>query len=184
MVASGVMVIVAFFFVVVAANAIAPPEGRPKAPAAAPAVAPKPSQGLAPATVATRTPEQAATAAANAPADAKARDQKRLADLQALVDALAVYKEKKGSYPDTGGRVQSACKYEKLDKLCEVKSLVKPEQFTDPLGNDAGYWYASDGKTFALYASFEVDNSGGDPCIGDVSALKDKPNLFCRTSPR
>jgi hypothetical protein len=184
MVASGVMVIVAFFFVVVAANAIAPPESKPKAPAAAPgAPGPQPAQGLAPATVATRTPEQAA-AAANAPADARARDRERAADLQALVDALAAYKDRKGSYPDTGGRVQSACKYEKLDKLCELKSLVKPEQFSDPLGNDSGYWYASDGKTFALYAAFEADNSGGDPCIGDVSVLRDKPNLFCRTSPR
>jgi hypothetical protein len=179
--ASLAMALFGVLFVVAAANAMAPPKKgpeQPKASAAAPApVAPVNNAVIGP----THTPEEAA-AIANLPQDAKARDARRLSDLRALQDALKTYKDKKGNYPSTGGGIQSACVYEKLDKLCDIKSQVSADKFVDPRGNTFGYFYSSSGKTYAIYAFLEGDNAGSEPCPGDISIFKTKQNLYCVTS--
>jgi hypothetical protein len=179
--ASLAMALFGVLFVVAAANAIAPPENKPAGgrPGAA---APAPAQPAG-AAVPTHTPAEA-TAIANLPVDAKSRDAERLRNMQALRAALQQYKAKKGNYPSTGGSIQTACVYQKLDKLCEVSGQVSAEQFQDPRGNNFGYFYFSDGKAYAIYASLEGDNSGSDPCPGDLTYFRNLPNLYCLTSSR
>jgi type II secretion system (T2SS) protein G len=182
--ASLAMALVGIMFAVIAANAIAPPENKPAAapkPVAAVPAAVQPAQNLVPAP--THTAAEA-TAIANLPDDVRARDVKRVGDLAALQTALKQYKDKKGNYPSTGGSIQTACVYEKLDKLCEFKGQLTADRFSDPRGTSFGYFYQSDGKVYTLYASFEADNSASDPCPSDVSYFKSLQNLFCRVSSR
>jgi hypothetical protein len=166
-------------FAVVVANAFAPPQHTPSAPKQAAAPPPPPPQAAVP--VPTHTAAEA-TALANVAPDAVSRDQQRRGDLVGLQAALKDYKAKKGSYPDTGGSIQTACVYEKLDKLCVLKGQKGVAGVIDPRGPNFGYYYASDGKNYALYASMEGDNSASQPCPGDLSVFKNLPNLFCATS--
>jgi hypothetical protein len=178
--ASIAMALFGVIFAVMVANAFAPPEHSatlPKRTAAPPP--PPPPQSVAPAPTHT---DAEATSIANVPADARSRDERRRTDLAGLQAGLKDYKEKKGSYPSTGGSIQTACVYEKLDKLCAIKGYKGVGSFIDPRGQVFGYYYASDGKTYALYASMEGDNSASDPCPGDISVFKTFINLFCKTS--
>jgi hypothetical protein len=180
--ASSAMALFGIIFAVLAANAMAPPEHRQVAPASRAAAPPPPPPAAQPVVVLpTHTPAEA-TALAGLPTDVRSRDEKRLSDLSAIQAALKAYASKKGGYPSTGGAIQTACVYEKLDKACAVKSEDPNLSFVDPRGQNFGYFYASDGKAYALYALLEGDNSASDPCTGDISLFKEPSKLFCRTS--
>jgi hypothetical protein len=114
------------------------------------------------------------------PPGAAERDAERRADLARLALALAGYKAQNGSYPSTSGNLQSACVYEKDDVLCRFKAELGKETFVDPFGDPFkyGYWYASDGKSFTLYALLESAPGPGETCEGPGD-LADKANLYC-----
>ena len=84
---------------------------------------------------------------------AEQRDAVRQQDLEAIQEALAEYREENGSYPDTGGGVQSLCVFAELDAACALRDFLGPLP-QDPLGNgpNDGYWYQSTGAEFTVYA--------------------------------
>ncbi len=173
-----IMVVVGIVVVVMASDALALPGSNARPAAAA---RPQAQPAGEPAAFATRAP-LSVTPSADLPEEVRARDARRLSDLEAIAKALQAYKDKKKTYPETGNRVQSACVFQNLDKLCEIKSDVGLEKLQDQRGgNTYGYWYSSDGKTFTIYASMEAASAGGDRCPADASVIK-APNLFCLNS--
>lgn len=115
-----------------------------------------------------------------APPGAAERDAERRSELTRLAAALVDYKAKNGSYPSTSSNVQSACIYEESDVLCRLKAQLGKETFVDPFGDpfEYGYWYASDGNSFTLYALLETAPGPGETCEGPGD-LADKANLYC-----
>ncbi len=114
-------------------------------------------------------------------ADADARDAQRHADLQRIAQALQAYHDKNHAYPDTKGNVQTACAFEKLDVLCQLRSQVAPQSLVDPRGEPQtwGYWYVSDSKTYAAFASLEGPARPEESCVPRDQNLARKPNLVC-----
>jgi 4-amino-4-deoxy-L-arabinose transferase-like glycosyltransferase len=92
------------------------------------------------------------------------RDRARLSDLQRVQQALEAYKRKHGSYPGTGGGVQTLCVYKDEDVGCKLKEFL-PDIPVDPLGEPTttGYFYSSDGKTYTIYAERETETAPGCP---------------------
>ncbi len=172
--ATAIMLISAAVFVFAASNAIGPKEAR----AARPAAGSQPAQGAV-GPVATRAP-LSITPSTDQPEEIRGRDARRLSDLQALSAGLQEYRKQKGSYPLTGGNIQTACAFDKLDKLCDLKASVGADHLVDPRGNPTtyGYWYSSDGKTFFLYASMEGGTNGSDTCPQQASIIK-AGSVFC-----
>jgi hypothetical protein len=115
-----------------------------------------------------------------APPDAAERDAERRDELARLAWVLADYKAKNGSYPSTSSNVQSACVYEEIDALCSFKAGLGGDTFVDPFGDphQYGYWYASDGQSFTLYALLEEAPRPEETCKGPGD-LGTKQNLYC-----
>ncbi len=109
------------------------------------------------------------------------RDQQRRKALMLITAALVDYQNETGSFPDTGGSVQTACAYLDLDKLCVLRDEVGIETLVDPRGDvhQYGYWYQSNGKSFVLYASFENPVLPNEACTADDPELARKPHLVC-----
>ena len=133
-------------------------------------------------------PVIAATTTPSSEADALARDTHRLDDLALLPAALAKYKERFDEYPANGGNVQTMCAYQDLDIGCDLKEVLSDGEediLEDPLGESLvnGYWYASDGETYTIWALREGPANPGDPvCAESVPHLRDKGPLFCITT--
>jgi hypothetical protein len=101
----------------------------------------------------------APTATAEPGGGEEERDATRADDLQALAFAFEAYRVENGSYPTTDGAVQSLCVFPG-DAGCAVEELIDPIPL-DPLGEPAsenGYWYASTGDTFTIWAQRETDS--------------------------
>jgi len=112
------------------------------------------------------------------------RDADRRGELAAIASALAAYRDANGAYPSTEGRIQSACVYRAIDKLCVLEPELGAGAFVDPR-NDTdrfGYWYKSDGTTFALFASMESAVSPADTCPPE-DHLRRVSNVLCVRSP-
>ena len=119
---------------------------RPTVPPA-PTITPGPSPTPAPPTQ-TPTPEPGG----------EDRDILRQEDLERVQEALEQYRENNGSYPSTGGNIQTLCVFES-DEGCALEDVLQPIP-VDPLGeplSDNGYWYTSDGDTFTVFAQREGD---------------------------
>jgi hypothetical protein len=114
------------------------------------------------------------------PPGAPERDAERRLDLRLLADALTKYKAENGSYPTTGTNVQTACVYEEIDALCRFKAELGPGVFNDPFNDTEkyGYWYASDGQSFTLYALLEEAPAPQESCVAPAG-LAHKRNLYC-----
>ena len=86
------------------------------------------------------------------------RDAARVADLQSLQAALDLYAEDNDEFPSNEGNVQTLCVFTEFDVGCELLEVLDrlPQ---DPLGDASinGYWYASDGSRYELYAQRESD---------------------------
>lgn len=86
------------------------------------------------------------------------RDAARVADLQSLQAALASYAADNDEFPNNEGTVQTLCVFTEFDIGCELLDVLDglPE---DPLGDASlnGYWYASDGNSYELYAQRESE---------------------------
>ena len=175
-----IMAVCGLIVVILAAGALAPPTTQGAAPQTS-----RPQQSAPvsqPVALSTREPLQVATAEGQG--DAAARDARRLSDLQAIATALQSYNEKKKAYPETGGRLQTGCVYESIDKLCELRPDVGLERLRDARGaNTFGYWYISDGRTYTIIASLEAPSEAGDPCPPAAAPLR-AANVFCLNSHR
>jgi hypothetical protein len=98
------------------------------------------------------------------PADAAAvrsqRDERRKSDITIIAYILQGYRARFGSYPSTGGGFQTLCAYGDLDAGCALLK-VAPALPEDPLGDPLknGYWYASDGQRFSVFAIKEGETA-------------------------
>lgn len=110
------------------------------------------------------------------------RDVIRVQDLAAIRDALEEYREANGSYPDSGGAIQSLCVFPDLDIGCALRDVLDPLP-QDPLGEPAinGYWYVSTGSEYIVYARRE---SGLVPeCAEHPDHLGAIDSLLCVQGP-
>ncbi len=102
----------------------------------------------------------------------------RVQDLTALQGALQEYMDDQGSYPNTGGILQTLCEARDLDAGCELERTLNPLP-EDPLGDPGanGYWYISDGETYTLYAQRESETFPACLDYPDLSAMFD--SILC-----
>lgn len=128
-------------------------------------------------------PPTVAPTPAEPPGRAGDRDEVRQRDLAAVAQALEQYRAEHGSYPSTGGGIQSLCVFPELDVGCELREFLDPIP-TDPLGDpvdQTGYWYASDGRRFTVYAQGESDRFPA--CPEHPAHLAEFETLLCVTGP-
>jgi hypothetical protein len=126
-------------------------EGAPAPPTPTPVPGPTPSPIPRP------TPAEGPTVRAE-------RDARRLEDLKGIGDILEEYRARFGSYPSNGGQFQTLCAYAGLDAGCallKVASALPQDPLGDPLKN--GYWYASDGQRFTVFAIQEGEEASNLP---------------------
>ena len=110
------------------------------------------------------------------------RDGTRVQDLQRIALALDEYRSDEGDYPSTGGNIQTLCAFTDADAGCELESYFD-ELPIDPLGDPSvqGYWYASDGQSFTIYAQRETDLF--PECDDHPDHLASFDSLFCERGP-
>ena len=123
-----------------------------------------------------------ATETAVAAAGGEGRDATRVQDLQRLVLALGEYRSDEGEYPSTGGNIQTLCAFTDTDAGCALEAYFD-ELPIDPLGDPGaqGYWYASDGQAFTIYAQRETDLF--PVCDEHPDHLASFDSLFCEQGP-
>jgi len=121
------------------------------------------------------------TKAAETPSSSTERDAQRRADLDRLSVALREYRDKYGSFPSTGGGIQTVCIY-LVDTGCKLGEFLKPLP-KESLGPPYGYWYESDGSTFTLYAALESPPPGEELCSSKPEYLAGVPYLWCIAGP-
>jgi hypothetical protein len=113
-----------------------------------------------------------------------ARDVERLRELPLIQAALTEYLERFGSYPNTGSRPQTLCRFQEVDEGCDLKEVLADEELgilQDPVDPD-GYSYASDGQTYTIWMLHQGADNPGDPiCPEVIPHLQDKGPLFCVT---
>jgi hypothetical protein len=142
---------------------------------AGPTFTPGPSPTPGPAT---ETP----TGEAPPPGDPNQRDAVRAQDLTAIQEALEQSRSNEGEYPNTNNNIQSLCVFEDSDAGCALLDVLDPIPL-DPLGDPAtnGYWYASDGETYVLYAMREGDQL--TECAEHPDHLANIDSLYCVRGP-
>ena len=114
---------------------------------------------------------------------ARDRDAMRVSDLQSLQAALLTYADDKGEFPNNESTVQTLCVFPEFDVGCELLAVLD-EVPRDPLDEAStnGYWYASDGNTYELYAQRESD--AFPVCILEhPEFLRDFDSLLCVLGP-
>jgi hypothetical protein len=130
-------------------------------------------------------PRQTGVIPPTAPGTASERDDRRRADALIILDAFARWHEEEGSYPGTGGNVQSLCVFRGVDVGCQLKDVLGEDPPSDPFGNSSenGYWYQSDGETGRIYLEFEGDLLDSERCRTEYEGFKDRPNMLCLELP-
>jgi hypothetical protein len=110
------------------------------------------------------------------------RDAARRQDLAAIQQALEQYRREHGSYPDTKSGTQSVCVYPTTDAGCSLETVMGTVP-VDPLGDPAtnGYWYASNGATYTIWAQRESDQF--EPCLERPYHLRSFDSLLCIQGP-
>ena len=111
------------------------------------------------------------------------RDATRVVDLQSLQAALDLYAADNGEFPSNEGTLQTLCVFTEFDVGCELLEVVD-ELPQDPLGDAStnGYWYASDGTTYELYAQRE--SSAFPVCVLALpDFLQDFDSVICVLGP-
>ncbi len=131
---------------------------------------PTPTPGPSPTPTPTPTPDP----------EAAIRDERRRTDLAALANALGAYYRRYGSFPTTGGNIQTLCVYRDNDQGCKLAEFLDPLPI-DPRGdpNTYGYWYQSDGVSFMLYASMETSAAGAQCPARPPAFLREVALLYC-----
>lgn len=82
---------------------------------------------------------------------AEERDEQRREDLENIREALFLYHAENDAFPNSNALVQTLCVYP-VDAGCQIAPHLDGPIPLDPRG---GYWYQSDGVTFAVYAQLE-----------------------------
>jgi len=110
------------------------------------------------------------------------RDVQRQLDLTTIQQALDQFRQEEGEYPNTNGNIQTLCVFEDSDAGCALQDIVDPVP-QDPLGDPAanGYYYASDGETYVLYATREADALA--ECDEHPDHLGKIDSLYCVRGP-
>ena len=148
-------------------------------------------QGLATATLGpTFTPGPSPTVGPTVPTQSptpmpggRDRDAVRVSDLQSLQAALLIYADDKGEFPNNENTVQTLCVFPEFDVGCELLDVLD-ELPRDPRDDAStnGYWYASDGDTYELYAQRE--SSAFPVCVlPRPDFLQDFESLLCVLGP-
>jgi hypothetical protein len=140
---------------------------------------PGPSPTLGPTFTPTTTPTPEP-----APPGAEERDATRRADLEDLRAALEEYRDEHGSYPDTGGNIQTLCVYEEADMGCKLEEFLDPLP-VDPLGDPHvdGYWYGSDGESFVLVSQQEEAAPPAEARCEKTPEREEIRYFYCVTGP-
>jgi hypothetical protein len=111
--------------------------------------------------------------------DAASRDEQRNADLAAVAGALDQYAGQFLTFPSTNGEVRPLCAVPS-DAGCGLSPYLNPIP-ADPLGEPTtnGYFYASDGLSYSVFALLEDDASQRtiDCPFYDTGALPDEIGL-------
>jgi hypothetical protein len=111
------------------------------------------------------------------------RDEARRRDLARLAAARERLRGEGDAYPTTGGAMQSMCFYDD-DAGCRVHAFIDPIP-ADPrgVGLEGGYWYRSDGSSYALYAVLEGDAREQDRCPERPDHIGLHGELICVRAP-
>jgi hypothetical protein len=60
-----------------------------------------------------------------------------------------------------------------------LASIIGGEVPNDPLGDQQGYWYESDGRTARVIAALEGEAPADQSCESDWEPLRDRDTLIC-----
>jgi hypothetical protein len=104
-------------------------------------------------------------------------DAVRTLDLAAWADALAVHRERTGSYPSSRAQFVRLCAAPS-DPTCELRSIDPALKFGDGV---VPYWYRSDGTSYTLvtHVLFEPDDNS---CPDDLPAHLAEGPIACFSS--
>jgi hypothetical protein len=137
---------------------------------------PSPTVGPTP----TLSPDEATATVAATTGDDQ-RDATRQENMAALQAALEQYRDDHGEYPTTGGNIQTLCAFTEADVGCALQEFLDPLP-VDPLGDPVqGYWYASGGDSYTIYAQRESDAL--PECDEHPDHLRDYDSLLCVRGP-
>ncbi len=112
---------------------------------------------------------------------ARQRDVVRIQDLGEIQQTIAAYAAAGNALPSTSGDLQSLCVFRELDAGCVFAPVAElPE---DPLGDAGfnGYFYASNGSTYSIYAQRESD--AFPECDEHPEFLRQFDTLLCVSGP-
>ncbi|MCI0849937.1 MAG: type II secretion system protein GspG, partial [Chloroflexi bacterium] len=118
--------------------------------------------------------------------DPDERDAQRRADLSTIAAALEQHYDETGTYPTTGGALQTLCAYRNIDGGCALSEYLE-EIPIDPKGEAAinGYFYASDGQRFSIFAGVEGSAEPiSDDCYFQDSFADRLPVVLCVSGSR
>ena len=141
-----------------------------RTPGASPTRGPSPTLGPPPTPTPTMTPDL------NTPE----RDQRRIANLERVRDALGKYYQDNHDFPSTGINTQTLCAYEQLDAGCkltaylgELPSDLSPPNYTYP------YRYTSDGQSYTVWVQLELPSPQPDCPSFAQSGLSSADHVYC-----
>jgi hypothetical protein len=112
--------------------------------------------------------------------EALGRDAVRKEHVAQIAAGLEDYFVAHGTYPDSGGNVQSLCAYENTDAGCKLQEFIDRALLRDPLGPYT-YQYVSDGARWTLFAEIEAIQPG-DRCTDPLANRLPHPErTYCLT---
>lgn len=131
------------------------------------------------------TPRPRPTVAGTVTGTREERDARRRSDILILINGFQQIREDEGTFPSTGGNIQSLCIYKDDDQGCKLEDVIGAAPPSDPLGDPGqnGYWYQSDGESAKIYISFEADIPDGERCDTDYIDFEDHQNMICPAIP-
>lgn len=107
---------------------------------------------------------------------APGRDARRKRDLALIAEALDRYFADEGTFPKTGPNLQSLCTYKDLDAGCKLAPYMDGGV---PGDNRVPYRYASDGRTWTIFAEFEAITPADRCSDARAEQLPNADDIFC-----
>ncbi len=104
------------------------------------------------------------------------RDVKRKRDLALIAGALARYFAVEGFFPATGPDVQLLCSFRDIDAGCKLAPYVDRGL---PRDDRVPYRYVSDGRTWTIFAEFEVITPADRCSDARAKNLPNADDIFC-----